>query len=79
MMELNVTLEFACCCCEECVKVTVQCSGPGLQESDVPVATVNIPCPTCGRINKLIFEPSGHVRSVRPYMYFGVVPEPSVN
>ncbi len=80
MMELNVTLEFACYACEQPMSVTVQCSGKGLlQEEGGPLAAVNVPCPTCGQINQLFFEPNGRVRSVRPYTCFRVVPEPSVN
>jgi hypothetical protein len=79
-MELIVTLEFACCVCKQSVGVTVQCSGKGLfQEAGRTLASVNIPCPTCGQINQLFFEPSGTVRSVRPYACFRLVPEPSVN
>ncbi len=80
MMELTVNLEFACCGCEQPVGVTVQCSGKGLYpEGEGALAAVKIPCPTCGQINQLCFEPSGAVRSVRPYPCFRVVPEPSVN
>jgi len=80
MMELNVTLEFACCTCEQPVSVTVQCSGKGLmQEAGGTLAAVNVPCPTCGQINLLFFEPSGRVLTVRPYTCFRVMPEPSVN
>jgi hypothetical protein len=80
MMELNVTLEFACCMCEQPVTVTVQCSGTGLfQDAEGTLAAVNVPCPTCGQINQPFFEPSGTVRSVRPYTCFRVVPEPSIN
>jgi hypothetical protein len=80
MMELNVTLEFACCMCEQDVGVTVQCRGKGIyQDAEGTLAAVNVPCPTCGQINQLFFEPSGTVRSVRPYTYIRVVPEPSVN
>jgi hypothetical protein len=79
MMELNVTLEFACCACEQPLGVTVQCSGKGLQEVGGGLAAVNVPCPGCGQINQLFFEPNGRVRSVRPYTCFRVVPEPSVN
>jgi len=80
MMKLNVTLEFACCGCEQPVSVTVQCSGPepgrvGPHE----VAAVRVPCPNCGEINQLCFEPSGVVRSVRPYPCIRVPPEPSIN
>jgi hypothetical protein len=80
MMELNVTLEFACHACEQSMSVTVQCSGKGLlQEAGGALAAVNVPCPTCGQINQLFFEPSGRVRSVRPYTCFRLMPEPSVN
>jgi len=80
MMELNVTLEFACCDCEQPVSVTVQCSGKGLQRRGKgALAAVNVPCPTCGEINQLFFEANGRVRSVRPYACFRLVPEPSVN
>jgi len=80
MMELNVTLAFACCGCEEPVTVKVQCSGKGpWHEADGALASVNVPCPTCGQVNLLMFEPSGRVRSVHPYRCFRVLPEPSVN
>jgi hypothetical protein len=80
MMELTVTLGFACCGCEKPVSVTIQCSGKGaLKEVENTLATVNVPCPTCGLVNQLFFEPSGRVRSVRPYTCIRVVPEPSVN
>ncbi len=81
MMELRVTLDFACCGCEQSVNVTVQCSGQALAgEAGGPVVAVNVPCPTCGQVNQLFFEPSGAVRSVRPYYpCFRLVPEPSVN
>jgi hypothetical protein len=80
MMDLNVTLDFACCDCQEPVSVTVHCTGKGLcQEQGGVLAAVNVPCPTCGQVNQLFFEPSGTVRSVRPYTCIRVVPEPSVN
>jgi hypothetical protein len=66
MTELNVTLEFACCDCEKAVTVTVRCTGEGL-EREASMATVNVPCPTCGQVNQLDFEPNGTVRSVRLY------------
>ncbi len=80
MMELNVSLTFACCSCEQPVNVKVQCSGKGLYTNDKgTLAAVNVPCPTCGQVNQLFFKPSGTVHSVRPYTCFRVVPEPSVN
>jgi hypothetical protein len=80
MMELTVTLEFACCGCEQPVSVTVHCSGKGLdQDPETTLAAVKVPCPTCGQINQLYFEPSGAVRSVRPYPCFRAALEPSIN
>jgi hypothetical protein len=80
MMELHVTLDFACCDCEEPVNVTVHCTGKGLgSEAGHTVAAVNVPCPTCGQVNQLFFEPNGTVRSVRPYVGRRPLPEPSVN
>jgi hypothetical protein len=81
MMELNLTLDFACCRCGQPVSVQVQCSGDGLMmpERQGRLAAVNVPCPTCGQINQLFFDPTGAVRSVRPYACIRIVPEPSVN
>jgi len=79
-MELHVTLDFSCCGCEHSIGVTVQCSGKNLGGvAACAVASVNVPCPTCGQINQLFFEPNGTVRSVRPYPCCRLVPEPSVN
>jgi phage FluMu protein Com len=61
------------------VQVTVRCSGPGLADAEV-VATVSVPCPDCGCINQLSFEPDGTVRSVVPASRgYYPVPEPSAN
>jgi hypothetical protein len=80
MMELNLTLEFACCGCKQPVSVKVQCSGGGLKcDREGTLAAVNVPCPTCGQLNQLFFDPTGTVRSVRPYTCIRLVPEPSVN
>jgi hypothetical protein len=80
MMELNVTLDFACSVCEQSLSVTVHCSGKGLfGETDQAVATVNVPCPHCGQINQLFFDPSGAVRDVRAFVNPWPVPAPSVN
>jgi len=79
-MELNLTLDFACCGCSEPVTVTVQCSGKGLTNScEGTLVTVKVPCPSCGQINELCFEPNGQVRSVRPCLCIPLVPEPSLN
>ena len=80
MQKLTASLEFACCGCPQAVRVTVQCSGPNLgRMGGTTLASVRIPCPTCGQVNQLVFEPCGRVRSVRPYTSFRVVPEPSLN
>jgi len=67
MTELQVVLDFACCSCGHSVSVTVRCAGKGLDAGMGTVAAVNVPCPTCGNINQLSFEPSGAVRDVCPY------------
>jgi hypothetical protein len=77
MMDLKLTLDFSCYGCEECVTVTVQCRGEGVGHE--ALAAVNVPCPSCGTINKLSFETNGTVRSVRPYVCYRTLPEPSVN
>ena len=80
MMELNVTLEFACCGCEQPVGVTVQCRGKGLyQDAEGTLAAVNVPCPTCGEVNQVFFEPNGTLHNVRLSRRRLTVPVPSVN
>jgi hypothetical protein len=80
MMELQLTLDFLCQTCEQNVGVTVKCSGSGLVgDADQAVATVNVPCPHCGQINVLSFDPNGGVHTVRPFVNMWPVPAPSVN
>ena len=80
MIQTTLTLGFSCCTCEQPVSVTVQCKGQGLcQQPGGAVAAVSVPCPTCGQVNQLVFEPTGQVRSVRPYPCFRSLVEPSVN
>ena len=40
----------------------------GIDEGSRQSAAVNVPCPTCGQVNQLFFEPCGTVRSVRPLL-----------
>jgi hypothetical protein len=77
MMELQVTLGFACCGCEDKVTVTVQCRGQNLRDRDLPA--VKVPCPTCGTINQLFFDTNGTVQSVRPCVCYRPLPVPSLN
>jgi phage FluMu protein Com len=79
MVELKVILDFACCTCSHAVSVTVKCAGKGLAAGARTVAAVNVPCPTCGTVNQLYFEPSGTVRGVAPYQAPRRPLEPSVN
>jgi hypothetical protein len=79
MMELEVILDFACCACREPVSVTVKCEGKGLVQSSRTVAAVNVPCPTCGTVNKLCFEPNGTIRGVSLCPGPRPLPEPSLN
>ena len=79
MMELQVVLDFACCYCHHSVGVTLKCEGKGLIAEERPVASVNVPCPTCGMVNQLMFETSGMVHSVRPYKTPRHRLEPSLN
>ncbi len=78
MLEMKVTLDFACCGCGHTVSVTLKCAGKGLRAGAQTVAAVNVPCPTCQSINQLYFEPCGTVRAVAPYPA-RQVPEPSLN
>jgi hypothetical protein len=79
MMDLHLTLEFACCECEQPVHVTVHCSGKKPAKDGRGVARVNVPCPTCGQVNQVSFEPSGTVRAVQPHAQHWPLPGPSVN
>lgn len=79
MPEVKVTLDFPCCTCEQSISVTVKCEGKGLFAGARTVAAVNVPCPTCGSVNQLYFEPNGTVRAVSPYAGPRPVPEPSMN
>jgi hypothetical protein len=79
MMELKVTLDFDCCCCDQPVNVTVKCAGKGLSKGVRTVAAVHVPCPDCGSVNQLYFEPSGTVRAVAPVKGPRHLLEPSLN
>ena len=79
MVELQVVLDFACYYCHHNVGVTLKCEGKGLVEEERPVASVNVPCPSCGMVNQLLFEPSGTVRRVTPYKAPRHLLEPSIN
>ena len=79
MTELQVTLDFFCRDCEGPVSVTVVCRQKAFPTQAAGVAAVNVPCPACGEVNQVFFEPNGTLRSVRPYRRRLTVPAPSVN
>jgi DNA-directed RNA polymerase subunit RPC12/RpoP len=79
MMELKVLLSYACSSCEQTVHATVKCAGKGLASGRRTVARVNVPCPDCGSVSQVFFEPSGTVRSVTPYRERFHYVEPSIN
>jgi len=85
MMELNVTLAFACSECQQNVTVTVQCEGEALTQGGRETqAAVNVPCPNCGLVNNLLFDasaegPFGKVYQVRGRPSIRSFLEPSIN
>jgi len=78
MTELKVNLDFACHACHQHFGVTVRCAGSTLSLTAPVLASVAVPCPCCGQINKLLFGPDGTVHSVTPHPP-ARIPEPSRN
>jgi hypothetical protein len=78
MTELKVNLDFACNACDQPVGVTVRCAGSPLSLTSKVLASVAVPCPCCGHVNKLLFEPDGTVHAVTPHLP-PRLPEPSSN
>jgi len=82
MMELvviRVSLDFACCVCNEPVGVTVECAGKGLTPGSRTVVAFHVACPHCGRENRVCFEPCGVVRDVVPLEGWSPRYQPSLN
>ena len=79
MLQVKVTLDFDCCACTQSVHVTLQCAGDGLAKGPRAKASVNVPCPNCGSVNQLLFDPSGTVHAVQPYTAPRMIPQPSMN
>jgi hypothetical protein len=78
MFELEVNLNFPCCICCQDVGVTLKCAGKGLARGANARASVKVPCPNCGMINRIIFAPDGTLYDVAPHEAPGI-PEPSLN
>jgi len=64
MTELEVSLDFACRACDGPVGVTVRCAGDALRLTTKVAAAVAVPCPNCGTVNDVTFDPDGAVHSV---------------
>ncbi len=79
MLELELTLGFACSACQQSVSARLKCSGEGLAAGSRAVAAVNVPCPYCGLVNCLSFQPDGTVREVTLGRGSRALPEPSMN
>ena len=79
MMDVNVTLQFACRSCEQGVTVMVQCQGEVLPDNERGLAAVNVPCPACGQVNHLAFDACGRIHAVRPAPSIRSFAEPSLN
>ena len=80
--DFELTLDFACCVCGESMSVRVQCCGKGFDNEmgiAAPVASTSVPCPACGQVNQLFFDPTGAIRAVKPFRCFRPLPVPSVN
>ncbi len=80
-MELQLTLTFACHCCNETVRATLACKGIQPEDhADGCFAAVNIPCPHCDQVCQLLFDPvQGCIHQVRAYNPGQPIPEPSLN
>jgi hypothetical protein len=79
-MEVTLSLSFACCCCHDAITVTLKCQGAALaNRMEEVVAAVHVPCPQCGQMNELLFDPRGVVHDVRPAFAEQPSPAPSVN
>jgi hypothetical protein len=78
MLELEVILEFCCCLCRHALGATVKCAGKGLQAGAKARAAATIACPTCGKVNRVVFAPDGTLHHLAPHET-PRLPEPSLN
>ena len=80
-MELQLTLTFACCYCQQTITATLACKGAGLDApAEERAAAVNVACPACRAVCQLLFDPlAGTTLAVRPYVPAQGIPEPSRN
>lgn len=79
MLEVDVRLDFNCCCCGHSMGVTLKCEGKGLMHGMHAVVSVKVPCPTCGNTNRIYFTPGGTLHNVVPERRRFEILEPSYN
>jgi hypothetical protein len=78
LFALHISLDFVCCVCGHSLGATLRCEGAGLA-ADNPVASVKIPCPTCGGYNQVFFSPDGTLLRVERDRSYYHLPEPCQN
>jgi hypothetical protein len=78
LFALQVSIDFVCCLCGNPVGAILRCEGAGLA-ADKPIASVKIPCPTCGGGNQVFFSPDGTLHRVERERLRYHLPEPSQN
>ena len=78
MFALHVSIDFVCCLCRKPMGATLRCEGAGLA-ADNPIASVKIPCPTCGGCNQVFFSPDGKLHRVERERLRYRLPEPCQN
>lgn len=74
---MDIDLNFTCCECSRPVTLTVNCQGGGA--ATTTVASVKIPCPTCGCIIRVAFTPDGTLHHVAAQAHLLRFAEPSLN
>lgn len=74
---MEIDLNFACCACGGTMGVTVNCSGSAA--GAIAVASVKVPCPSCGSIIRVAFAPDGTLHDVATQCGYWQCPEPSLN
>jgi hypothetical protein len=80
MLELEVILEFMCCCCGDSMGVTVKCACKSLHPGKSNVTSAKIPCPSCQGINHVFFSPEdGALIDVIQEKPRYLIPKPSYN
>jgi hypothetical protein len=75
---MDIDLNFTCCECGRPVALTVNCQGDAAAATTT-VASVRIPCPSCGTIIRVAFAPDGTLHHVVAQAQLLRWAEPSLN